>query len=436
MKSKLIPILVLVSLAAGFKVDDELELDQMLNGRSSAAFATYSKNIKATLPKGTRGKVVEVSRPFASGNQGLKILISEGPRKGQSYWVYFNKKQPALKLVDKTKKETPEPDKAANATAITDISGRRDMDEHALEETVKLVTNTVVSDVAAELNRPLSNPCPKPPVITPPMAPVQILTPPIERKIAEEAPVDPVIPPRRNEPVGAAFERVEPRNQEGCTSFPNRDGYNIINYINCQTNEVLFSGGFKFTDGPGHPYLTGASSKYPDAGTPARAIEFVSKDGALNETYVYLTDVAGGPDSHDVKSVMFIIPRKVVPKAETVGDEVHVTLTTGEKVIFDKKSNAIKSGAMKEGPIDLTTDRFKRTPPNVHYNGEGISIRVDHRFEYPTQGAATAEIRQGSRVCKVPRAKIWDKNGKLLSNSDQALLNVVNSSCPGKGFAF
>ena len=434
MKSKLLPLLVLVSLAAGFKVDDELELDQMLNGRSSAAFATYSKNIKATLPKGTKGKVVEVSRPFSSGNQGLKIVITEGPRKGQSYWVYFNKKQPAFKLVDKTKSETPEPEKAESATAIKDVTGRRDEGEHALEESVKLVTTTVNTDVAAELNRPLSNPCPKPPVITPPMAPVPVTAPeeaqPIERKIADV----PEAPP--TEAVGEPLERVEPRVKDSCVGYPPADGYTRINYINCQTSEVLFSGGYKFNDGPGHPYLSGAKSAYPDSGPASRTIEFISKDKAINETYVYLTDVAGGPDSHDVKSVMVLLPRKVSPKTEVVGDDVIVTLTTGEKVVFDKKSNAIKSVAIKEGAIDLTTDRFKRTPPNVHYNGSGISIRVDHRFEYPTQGAATAEIRQGNRVCKVPRAKIWDKGGNLISTNDQALLNVVNSSCPGKGFAF
>lgn len=231
------------------------------------------------------------------------------------------------------------------------------------------------------------------------------------------------------------FERVTARIAVACGgSRTDANGIDVQHEIDCKTNEE-YAGGYGFANYPGHPYLDGVKSLYEDGGPPNRRIEFVSRDNASNETFLYLTDVAGGPDSHDVKSVMYLLPRKGVPYTEVVGDDVIVTMTTGEKVIFDKKTHAIKSGALMEGPIDLTTDRFKRQPPNIKYTGEGISIRVNHRFEYPTMagGAESAEVRQGSHLCKVPRAQIWDANGKLLSDDDKTFVDILNKNCPPKG---
>jgi hypothetical protein len=230
----------------------------------------------------------------------------------------------------------------------------------------------------------------------------------------------------------APFERLTARIPMACGGArPDANGIDVTYEIDCKTDEH-YPSGFAFSDNPGHPFLDGVKSLYPDGGTPTRKIEFTSRDHASNETYLYLTDVAGGPDSHDVKSVMILLPRLGVPITEVVGDDVILTMTTGEKVIFDKKTHGIKSGALKEGPIDLTTDRFKRSPPNVQYSGAGISIRVDHRYEYPTMGAVSAEIRQGSRVCKVSRGKIWNAEGIFLSNDDKTFVDILNKNCPTK----
>ena len=113
---------------------------------------------------------------------------------------------------------------------------------------------------------------------------------------------------------------------------------------------------------------------------------------------------------------------------------MEITLTTGEKVIVDKTDSQIKSGALTEGEHDLSMDRYKRKAANINYTGSGISIRVDHRFEYPTQGALTAEVKQGGRMCKIPKVKIWNAEGKLLSRSDAELLSVLKLACPKEGF--
>ncbi len=229
-------------------------------------------------------------------------------------------------------------------------------------------------------------------------------------------------------------------------SFPRKDSrYTLcssqnpiataVDRISCITNDGSTPpAGFNVRSRNGHPYLPDYGTQ---AGNPSRQISINSLDHALNETYIYLGDYGGGPDSHDVKSMMFVLPRLSPPSAKVEGDDVIVTLATGEDVIFDGKTGAVKSGALSEGAPDFNPDRFKRSPPNVHYEGSGISIRLDHRFQHPTAsgGDETAQIKQGGKSCTVARNKLFNSEGKLLSSSDEQLLGVLNSSCPGKNFS-
>lgn len=226
-----------------------------------------------------------------------------------------------------------------------------------------------------------------------------------------------------------AFSKVVSGIPVACASSHPRDGYDEVSIIDCTRDGKTYPGGFRFRSQNGHPLIPGRSP-YSDGGPPGRLIELLSRDHALNETYLYLSDTAGGPDSHDVKSAMFILPRRVIPSVKVVGNDVEVTMTTGEKVVFDKRTNAIKSGALREGQLDTTTDRFRRQPPNVHYNGTGISVRLNHRFEDPLQSSETAEIKQGGRTCSVPRSTLFDDRGKLKTTSDTQLVRVLNHNCP------
>lgn len=229
-----------------------------------------------------------------------------------------------------------------------------------------------------------------------------------------------------------AFSQVTSGIPVACASAESADGYEKMKVIDCTRDGKTYPGGFRFRAESGHPYVP-ARSLYSDGGPPGRVIEFWSRDNALNETYLYLADTGGGPDSHDMKSAMFILPRKVVPSVRAVGNDIEMTMATGEKVIFDKRTKAIKSGALREGPANITTDRFKRPPPNVHYNGTGISVRLNHRFEDPLQSSETADIQQGNRTCKIPRATLFDSKGKLLTTSDSQFVRVINQSCPATG---
>ena len=230
------------------------------------------------------------------------------------------------------------------------------------------------------------------------------------------------------------FERVNSDIDIPCKSRSSKDGYDLVMINDCKFGSPNLPGGFTIRQKSSvHPSFSN-SNPYNATTLPYRSIDIVSENKAMNQTYLSLAEMAGGPDSHDVKSVMILLPRKTVPKVEVAGNNLNVTLPTGEKVVMDKNTSAIVSGPLKEGPMDLNLDRFKRKQPNVHYNGSGISIRLDHRYEAPMEGAETATVTQGTKTCKVPRAVLFS-NGQVKSQSDAEFLSAINGSCKGMGFS-
>ncbi len=228
------------------------------------------------------------------------------------------------------------------------------------------------------------------------------------------------------------YPRLETGIKRICGVSQEQDGYEDRYIFDCKEDyspESRIFAGFGFRSKAGHPYTSGVRSPY-GRGKAARSIDMISRNHSLNETYLYIIDFAGGPDSHDFKSVIFLIPRTDLPQVNVAGNEVELTLPTGEKVSFDEQSGAIKSGVLKEGPLDLRSDRMKRAEPNVHYTGEYISIRLNHRFEEPTIASDFAEIRQKENSCRISRGKLFSKDGKLFTKSDDELLAVLNRECP------
>lgn len=186
MKNKLPTILLALSLTSlvGFTVGEEIELGSYLNARTKPEFLKYSKNILTTLPKGTKGEILAIKK-FNSGNSGIKMKITNGHRAGESYWVYLNKKDPAIKIKNvKTNKEVwPEdviapkasndyveevaPEQAAEAETLREVPARRDTDEHAVEETAKIASSALGRDSIEELITPQLPPCPQVATATP-----------------------------------------------------------------------------------------------------------------------------------------------------------------------------------------------------------------------------------------------------------------------------
>ena len=254
----------------------------------------------------------------------------------------------------------------------------------------------------------------------------------------EEVAVGPIAEPTPG-PAGAYPRITSGYTLASCGSGQGtNDGYNIRRVTNCQNGDRGAPAGWTFTQDPAtHPMLQGLRSPYPGStGGVTRFWEMVSRNEAFNETYLVIEEASGGPDSHNVKSYMFIIPRTTVPSVRVEGENIITTLPTGETVTMNKRSRAIISGALTEGPVDMGTDRFTRRPPNINYSGTGISIRLNHRFEHPLTSSETATVKQGNRSCNVPRTALFDSEGNMKSTTDASLVAVLNSSCRTPGAPF
>lgn len=221
--------------------------------------------------------------------------------------------------------------------------------------------------------------------------------------------------------------------------------YREIFALECESRQS-FPSGFRFQSRDGHPHLSNLSGLAPidrdptgryAPGShlkPSRDIRINSHNHALNETYLEFEDLVGANrPGFDTKTTMILIPRKHPPRARTTETEIHLTLPTGEVVVFDKATNAIKSGALNEGAFNYSFNPTRRTPPKVDYAGKGISIRLNFAgFQIPTKGAKTAEIKQGGRSCSVASTHLFDGRGKLKTRSDSELVAVLNQRCPAK----
>ncbi len=234
------------------------------------------------------------------------------------------------------------------------------------------------------------------------------------------------------EPNGTPFEREVPREIifDYVTSKPGADPSWEDNFMKDKTEENLRYKGFTITN-------TGPNSIAGDPIDPREKVvrewSFVSEDHSKRETYLWMTDDSGsGYLSGLMESVILIVPRKMKPSVIAINDEIHVTLTTGEKVIYDKKSKMIKAGVLAEGKVDVNPNRFERKFAPVKYSGKGISIRVDKRGEDPRLISGNAIITQNGKTCQVPARELWDTKADFKYSDDKKLLDFLNTKCAKK----
>jgi hypothetical protein len=154
-----------------------------------------------------------------------------------------------------------------------------------------------------------------------------------------------------------------------------------------------------------------------------REWQFISTDNSKRETYITIGDGINGLVSNNLESVIVLIPRRVQPKVESLGNVVRVTLATGERVIFDKVSGRVLRGAFRENRV--TQGNFN----NVAYTGTGISIRINKRAGDPRESQGQATITQNGRTCQVPTSQLWNQNTNFRYSDDRQLVQFLNQRC-------
>ena len=123
--SPLSVILFMSSIVFAVEVGSEMELTRLVNARYSASFRSVDQNVKAQLPKGTKGQVMEVKK-FSSGNSGVLLKIKEGDLANELVWVHYSPKSPSLKLYNAEGAGTNSPVAARDASTTRSVPAMRD----------------------------------------------------------------------------------------------------------------------------------------------------------------------------------------------------------------------------------------------------------------------------------------------------------------------
>lgn len=181
-----------------------------------------------------------------------------------------------------------------------------------------------------------------------------------------------------------------------------------------------------------------------------RAYDFAYDEQATQNLSLMISDIPNGTVSHTMHTHFMFFPRTYMPVGEVTKDEdVKVTLPTGEEILFNK-DGVITGGIFKEGPVDYTPDRFKRTYANLKYQGKGILLRANARGQMPQQGqfeATKIDMEYGIKFssdvliingttgqrCRRPKVDFWSTAdvSPILFNfpTDKAFDTYLKAKC-------
>lgn len=429
---------------AVFKSGELIELSATLNARTSMNFYQSAKNIETTLAKGTKA-TVEESVLLKSGNYGVKIKVAKShpdePEK--SYWVYYNKSKPSMKLFAQDKKETEVLEDAQSILTLKDIEALRDQSQIIA---VNLVTNSK-GEIDEALRLRLAE-CEK----------LEQEKKAKEAKAVEESKLSLTREINSSAPHLHSIDQV---------SYPFREKLEMdLKPQSCRTNEagidycaIAMPDGnrelseFSLTNRGGN-----AMVKTSGEGHINRKYGFSFEGLARSDMHLMVVDSPDDYTSNSTYNMLMFFPRTKLPSVKTQGDEHHVTLPTGELVVFDKTTGTIKSGVLKEKPMEQLPVRAgcdysqkacgrKAVGNVVDYQGEGVVIKVHKSGDLPmgdrevagkpSKNTDIAVIQKKGQSCKVPVADLWytdyKKGGQVLFkpeySTDEAFDQFLKKKC-------
>lgn len=163
-----------------------------------------------------------------------------------------------------------------------------------------------------------------------------------------------------------------------------------------------------------------------------RNFSFASVDKARRDNYLWITDYNGSGNISDLYETMLVfLPRENLMHIEEQGDNLLVTLSTGEEVSFSKEHKMINGGVLKEKPIDVNPDRAIRKFAQVTYRGNGIMIRSDARAADPRLAKTVQVLRKNRTICKLEGSVFWTQEGfpKFKFVTDEEAYKVIEEKC-------
>jgi hypothetical protein len=217
----------------------------------------------------------------------------------------------------------------------------------------------------------------------------------------------------------------------------------VLNATVAPTKDTLAPLNHEFVESKTHgEVMIGRGSRFPASGTEefsfvnvgenriiqgrnaSRTFNFEYPEHARQNIALLIDDAPNDTVSQTMHSYFMLFPRKQLPTLEQKGKTLDVTLPTGEKMIFHKESKEIIGGVFHEGHLDKTSDKFKRSYPDLRYQGRGVILRVNARGQSPQLAEGPNQIdgefgNRGSKEvliingttgerCRRPKTDFWD----------------------------
>lgn len=406
---------------ASFKNGDLVELSQSLNARTSLNFYKDAQNIKKVLNPGTFG-LVEESVKLKSGNFGVKIRLNSE----EAYWIYYNLKEPSIAL--STKKSTPtlELENAYSATVLTPT-------EALVDQSEKEAIDTVIrskSEIDEALKQKIA----------------ECLKLEEQKHIGKQAALSTLqLATELNSGPPSSFDI-------SMDSYPFREIHDlplestisksITNNIDIRLREkdgVKEIQEFTLTNKGGNQIVK--NNEYYISRTYNLSFENLAR----SDMHMMVTDSPDSYTSNSTYNLLMFFPRTKLPSVKTIGDENHLTLPTGELVVFDAKTNTIKSGVLSEKPMSQLPVRpgcnyeekacgRKAVGDIVDYTGAGVVIKMHKSGDLPygdrevggkpQKNTDIALIKKQGKTCKVPAHELWytdyQKKGQVFFKKEYA----------------
>lgn len=413
-----------LSSVLAFKVGDQVELESYLNARSSAQFLKTSGNIKTQLSAGTKGEVLE-SKKMNSGNYGIKMKVNSGAHRGESYWLYYNLKDPKMKLFDsqrreqKTEQITQEKLQIKSAELTEDQTGIRAPEEAAVLVAANTAKFVLENKTASQVTSPPTGSDCAPAVSA------------ISSNVSEEDYTESDIVEPFREASDSRLHSTTCRTMQG-------------GWDQCRHSDSKKIEAFQLTNkGPNN--IVKSNEYYIN-----RTMSFEFDDRARSEMKLVVVDSPDDTTSHSTYSIMLFFPRTVLPAIKKEGDELIVTLPNKEIVRYNAKTKEVLGGVFSEGAMVADPkNKNKARPADIKYTGNGVMIRSDKSGDLPygdielsngskAPSSSTATIsKKGFKDCKIPSKDIWytdyQKGGSVFIKpefqADKGMDDFIKKKC-------
>lgn len=452
LKSTLLPLALISFL--GFKIGEDIELEQFVNARTNPVFTKNTRNIRTVLSKGTTGKVADLKR-FNSGNYGILLSVTSGPQTGKKYWVYYDKDKPAMVIKNKNEEIKPpeiEPEELERkdppkSELTEDQMGIRDPKDGAMDTIVEesmdylrkldLLTNPLGSEIKCKdiTDDPLKQPEAE---IIPEQkedSEVQeisldsndIIIPESTEQAQEDLNARLVVKPQpqREEEKDSSTPELTYVSPEKTRPTQARSSYVCrtvqSSFDQCHVGDESNVQGFKIQNyGPNKIVKT---NEY----YISRSYEIEFPDKASSDMKMFVVDSPSDRTSHSTYNLMLFFPRTVQPSVKKVGNELIVTLPNKEVVKYDATTKEIIGGVLSEAPMTQASSKTPAIPNKVKYEGNNVIIRasksgdlpygdIELKNGKPAPSTTTATIsKKGHKDCQVPSKDLWYNDNKINS---------------------